>query len=516
MANDFIRVPPDSTGKRVRNEKSLDVVVQSIDLSILNALQISSLITSSTGGTGYFTGYKIDSRNVITIFLRDSLGDFTTGSTLSFSGSTFATITESVEIYTQKSHVVDKGNPDHSMKIDQAGAAYMRFAEGNATLDVFGNLKTTTTTIMKPFVFYYERNVGDFVDDISLGGSITEDTANSQIVLGTTTASGSRSVMTTYNYIPYIPQKSNTVVLSVSCGDGGKEGVVRRWGLFDDDDGIYFEQRLGGLSVNIKSSITGLVTSVPQNEFNGDRLLSDTFDTFELETEKYNLYWISYQWQGVGIVKFGLFSPSGDRLTMHTFQNPNKNVVPYMKTGTLPVRLEQYNEILTGSSSEMKTSCIVALRDDSEIQMIGPIKRYTTPSYITISDTPTPLISLRVSELVNGQKNKAIIVPYEFEYIVENNPVILSFVVNGTLVDADFTTYTPFSEIDISATGITGGLTIGANILNVGYSHEVPAQNLDFAVNNNGNQTHVTLVARTTKPGVTSSIFLIGKWREVI
>jgi hypothetical protein len=36
---------------------------------------------------------------------------------------------------------------------------------------------------------------------------------------------------------------------SLSCGDSGKDGVVRRWGLFDEEDGVYFE--LDGLTFSV-------------------------------------------------------------------------------------------------------------------------------------------------------------------------------------------------------------------------------------------------------------------------
>jgi hypothetical protein len=516
MAHDFIRVPPDSTGKRVRNERTLDITITDVNLQILNTIQSGTIITSSSGGSGYFNSYKIDSRNVITIYLKDFIGTFLSTNTLTHSGQVFSTISEAYEQYTNKNVISDKENPNNTLRVDGAGAAVVRFTEGNVNLDVFGNLKTTTSTIIKSYVFYYGRNFGDFIDVLSNSGSISVDSPSSQVILNTTSQSGSSAVMTTYNYIPYVPQHSNTIVLSVACGDGGKSGVVRRWGVYDDEDGIYFEQNENGLSVNIKSSITNTVLSVNQSNFNGDMLLSDIFDTFEIDTSKYNLYWMSYQWQGVGVVKFGVYSPMGDRITMHTFNNPNQNVTPYMKRGTLPVRLEQFNNGIVASASELKTSCIVVLRDAFEFTTVGKLQRYTTPQYVTVTNTRTPLISLRVSELVNGQTNRTVIMPFKFEYIVENEPVIIEYIVNGVLVDSNFQPYTAFSEIDVSSTGISGGLSTGIHIVNTGFHLENVPDGLEYAVNNTNIQNVVTIVARTTKPADTASVFLIAKWREVL
>jgi hypothetical protein len=102
MAHDFIRVPPDSTGKRVRNERTLDITITDVNLEILNTIQSGTIITSSSGGSGYFNSYKIDSRNVITIYLKDFIGTFLSTNTLTHSGQVFSTISEAYEQYTNK------------------------------------------------------------------------------------------------------------------------------------------------------------------------------------------------------------------------------------------------------------------------------------------------------------------------------------------------------------------------------------------------------------------------------
>jgi hypothetical protein len=99
-------------------------------------------------------------------------------------------------------------------------------------------------------------------------------------------------------------------------------------GLFDEEDGVYFE--LDGLtfSVNIRNSITGLTNTVIQDDF-------DETLPYVLDFSKFNLYWMDYQWQGVGRVRFGIYNPDGSRQLLHVIKNANSGPTPYMRRGTL-------------------------------------------------------------------------------------------------------------------------------------------------------------------------------------
>lgn len=514
--SDFIRVPPDSTGKKVRNSRTLDISVSNIVIQTLNTLKIGDYIVSTSGGNGFYNGYTISQRDVFTIYLKDFLGVFNVGDDLSFNAVVFGVITSYDDVYTQKSVITDNNSPTNTLKVDDNGSAYIRFNDGNINLDVFGNLITSGRTTLKSYVFYYGRDETDFVDLSENGGQIVEEPQNSQIKLVTGTSAGSKSSTTTFLYFPYLPQHSNTISMSVALGDNGKENVVRRWGLFDDEDGLYFEVNNNILSVNIRNSITNQVHSVPQSEFNENSLLSDVLDIFELDVTKYNLYWISYQWQGVGVVKFGMYSPFGDRIVLHTFQNPNNNILPYMKRGTLPIRIEQLNTGISASTSEIKSSCIIAVRDSDKLEYVGNIVKYaSTPKLVT--DTLTPLVTLRLSEFVNGEINRTLIHPYELQYFSETNPIKVEYLLNADLTGPIFNPYTKFSEVDDSSSAVNNGFLFDTDLYGVGLTKERAVENLDFTILNSvpGIQNTITIAARTIIPATTSIVHVIGKWREI-
>ena len=77
-----------------------------------------------------------------------------------------------------------------------------------------------------------------------------------------------------------------------------------------------------------------------------------------IDITKINVWWFDYQWLGAGRVRFGIYTPDGGRLVCHQFENAGANTVPFTRTGTLPLTTENVNTGATGSSSELRESCM--------------------------------------------------------------------------------------------------------------------------------------------------------------
>ena len=515
MGQNFIRIPPDSTGKKIRNKSSLDITIINVDIDSLNLINIGDYLTSTSGGNGFYSGYEISGRNIFTVYINDFLSSYNVGDILIFDNINIGEISNVETIYTQENIITDGDNPNHRLKVDRNGSAYFRFNDGNLNLDNFGNIKMSQSTDLKSYLFYYGREFTDFIDRANSGGQVVENTESSEIRLFTNTTNGSSIITTSSLYFPYLPQQSNIIMMSIAVGDIGKENVVRRWGLYDDDDGVYFELDNTTFSVNIKNSIDNTIHKVEQNDFSSNTLVSEVFDIFKLNISKYNLYWISYQWQGVGVVTFGLYEPNGEKTILHKFDNPNNNIIPYMKVGTLPIRLEQFNKSLVASSSELKCSCISISRDNTKLELSG--QNITYNNTLTLTDQAKPLVSLKLKELVGTVKNRIILIPSEFQYYVMDNPIIIEYYLNGNLLGSNFNTYTKFTDIDTDSTEISGGLIVDISFYDVGKNLINIDNSLRFAVNNNdGFQNTITIVGRTLKPSTTSTLHFIAKWKEVL
>jgi hypothetical protein len=266
--SNYIAVPPDSTGKKIRHNRSSDVLLNITNESIFLNLNIGDLIVGETSGAiGEFLSFTPTTSGTIIHISPSNDINFTQNENVLFNLSSFGTVISFLDIYQSSNVISDSLNPLNTLKIDDDGSSFVRFKDGNLLLDSFGNAQFSQTSILKSYLFTYESSSFDFTNYTSNGGQVLHEPENSIVKLVTNSSNGSSVKKISNLFFPYTPLQSNVISMAIACGDAGKEGVVRRWGLLDDDDGIYFE--LDGLdfSVNIKNSITSETTKVEQQNF---------------------------------------------------------------------------------------------------------------------------------------------------------------------------------------------------------------------------------------------------------
>lgn len=306
----------------------------------------------------------------------------------------------------QAIHLADPGSPEQFLAIDNRGSASVRFSEGQPILSGFGSLKNTQQRALGVYEASLDTYDALFTVVETSGGVNTYDTVGSSNVLSVTSAAGSRVCRTTNRYHYYNPGTSNLINQTIACGDTGKAGNSRRWGAYDDSDGLYFELAGTVLGVVNRSSTSGSVleTRVNRADWNGDKLDGVGLSNFVLDITKINLWWIDYQWLGAGRVRFGVYEPGGARIVCHEFQNAGAYNLPYMRTGTLPLRTENINTSAAGASSELREVCMAAYTE-------GDFKDYAfwraadmEVSNVTVTAN-THLLSVRSKTTINGKHN---------------------------------------------------------------------------------------------------------------
>lgn len=462
-----IQIPPDSTGRRVRTSRRFDATVtnlRNISAQILESSTGETITGATSNATAILTGVRAES--TITVFYLEHIsGTFTAGEDLSFKGTVVATFQEGSYVDTQEVVLTSHNNPSHHLKVSRDGSAYIRFLEGNQTFGAFGVAETAPVQNLDEYTFQYTSQDGLFKIEETGGGSSSHSAQESTLRLITDTTAGARSARTTRRYFPYLPGQGSASIFSVALGDTGKENVRRRWGMFDDEDGVFFQEENGQLSVGIRSNTSGTPTDtiVPRDDFNGDKVESSDFSKFELQPDKMNIYWIDFQWLGAGRVRFGTYAPDGTRVTMHIFQNVGNNILPYMTRGTLPLKAEIENLATTASSSELKLVCMVAQRQCADKHHPGDGQQFRTDLKTLTDSNPVYLFSMRPTLLYNGVANKTQFIPGSTESYIKNGPIRLEVYLNATLTAPSFTqhnqvTGTSAVEIDTAATGISGGL----------------------------------------------------------
>ena len=159
----------------------------------------------------------------------------------------------------QAIHLADPGSPEQFLAIDNRGSASVRFSEGQPILSGFGSLKNTQQRALGVYEASLDTYDALFTVVETSGGVNTYDTVGSSNVLSVTSAAGSRVCRTTNRYHYYNPGTSNLINQTIACGDTGKAGNSRRWGAYDDSDGLYFELAGTVLGVVNRSSTSGSV-----------------------------------------------------------------------------------------------------------------------------------------------------------------------------------------------------------------------------------------------------------------
>lgn len=358
-------------------------------------------------------------------------------------------------VQTQVFHLADSTLPTNTQAVDGRGQAYTRFAEGSPTMDAFGGLRVSDAHILGGYEYSQADQAGLFQDQIVSGASITWVPGTAKTVLNTTGANGSSVTRTTNRWHFYQPGVGNHVIITLSNGDSGKSGNIRRWGYFDTQDGLFFE--LNGTTINVvlRSSTLGQEFRVPQSFWNGDKLDGTGLSGMTLDVTKANFYWIDYAWLGVGTVRFGVLAPDGSRWVCHTFQNPNTNVTAYMRTGSLPIRYENFNTSITSGSSDLSLIC-AAVYSESKTDYVFWRYADIDSGSITVTSN-THLLSMRPKlETSPGIINRTGIYPDKLDLYVSGGNVKISIIDDATLSGASWQNATSLAQYDTTAT-VSGG-----------------------------------------------------------
>ncbi|MHA2065733.1 MAG: hypothetical protein ACXABY_15255, partial [Candidatus Thorarchaeota archaeon] len=369
--NFFVRVPPDSTGKRVRNRADLvlDYVAGTRAAGI--GFIEGEIVTTPSGLRGIVYQSTASTVGTVNLLLTGSVEaavDAEAIQTLE-GASTIATASGTgVAYYSQATLLAGANDLGNLASVDQMGSLHVRAQEGPLDIDAFGRLRTSEVTTLAEYILRYDDLPQHFETTLTGSATSVHDQNQAAVVLTTGTDSGAMVTRRSNRYHLYQAGISQLSEMTLIIGDTGKTNVRRRWGYFDDNDGLFFELDGTTLRVVQRSSTSGspVDTQVDQGNWNRNTVDGSISEKnpqgINLDVSKNNLYWIDFQWLGAGKARFGIFRETGERMVLHEFRNANNVTAPYMKTGSLPVSFEQEN---TGAASvsQMTVVCIAVVQE---------------------------------------------------------------------------------------------------------------------------------------------------------
>lgn len=327
---------------------------------------------------------------------------------------------------------------------------------GSASYDAFGRLRSST-----PLSLFSDR--GYINNELywstakNAGGTINSIVPNldSQVKLDVPTTSGAYVYRQTRSRFVYEPARS--IFASQSCSlNPQKTNLRQRVGLFDTNDGLYFEDNGSEYRFVRRNSSTGTLseTVYSQSAWNLDKFNGSGASGINIDFTKSFVFIVDFTWHGAGIVRFG-FLINGKPFYAHRVDlSINIDSGPFMGNPTLPLRQEIENTGTTASASTFSwKACSIASEGDFAIQGAGKAVRSGNIEK-TISTTLLPILSLRINPATT---NLSVIIG-QYELLnTSNTPIIYQILRNATLTGTNWVDESDFSQSDVSATAVTGG-----------------------------------------------------------
>jgi len=339
--------------------------------------------------------------------------------------------------------------------------------DGSTAYDAFGRLRTSN-----PLTIFDSANVmskNDLFDESLTGSGTVSYTSNKSTVnLNVSTASGDKVIRQSKRVMSYQPGKSllnfNTFVMNTQT-----ENLEQRVGMFDDNNGIFFEDTGTGYQIVRRTYTSGssVDTAVAQASWNGDTLLSGSSTSgYVLDPTKATILFTDYEWLGMGAVRVG-FVIDGKFITAHTFKNANSLDTVYMQTANLPIRYEIETTDTIGSAATLQQVCSTTMIEGGYSpsgiqQMIGTAS--LSGVNLTTAGTLYNLATIRLK----SSRPYAVIVSKGFDAsAVSNSDFEIQLRLNATPSTAfSYTSYSDNVEYDLTGTTtITGGTIIGKGYL---------------------------------------------------
>jgi hypothetical protein len=401
---------------------------------------------------------------------------------------------------------------------DQSAIPVTLDADTNATsFDLFGRQRVGSPNTLFSTAFLYDKQPLLWDELLATSGTSTFNANHASIDLAVTTAAGSRVVRQSKEYCIYEPGRVQQLYATAFMGTP-KANCVQRIGLFDDNNGVFFEQNGTTLNVVTRSDVTGSIVDTPvaQSVWNLDKLNGTGSSGVTIDVTKTNLFVIEFQWLGVGTVRFGIYV-GGKIVYCNQIFHANLFSTVYMRRGSLPVRYEIVNTGTTSGATTLSQICC-AVQSEAGYTPVG-VKRNVDSGITskTFSDRQS-VISIRLKSAYN---RATVFIDTAELLLSTGNNAEYQVVLNGTLggtpswssVDANSAV-----EYDIAGTTVTGGTVIASGYVatSTRITPDKAVKSLLKLVSNiAGTSDIVSLVAQTTGGGNATYFGSLG-WREYL
>lgn len=408
------------------------------------------------------------------------------------------------------------GNIGDALKVTSEETAPVNVKFTHHSLDLFDRLVVSEDYPLWSYSHRYDKDQSLYFDTYTSSGTATfvVDTDKVAQVMTNSLGNGDEMKYRTLRYFEYSKGRQQSFIFTLNPQDE-ISNVTKRFGCFDDKNGLFFE--LDGVepAVVIRSSISGSAvdTRITQTNWNHDKLDGTGYSGLTLDWGKFALFYIHYSWLGDNAIEFGIYS-DGKKLPVHRQAYAGTNETAYNQSGNLPASFEIKNTAALGTAPTMEIGCIAVFNGGMQ-GAVGDIFDVTTGvNEITVNTTEAVVAAIRMQ----SSYNEASIRPVDFSLFSTsgNSSIYYEIIIGGTFTGATWNPI-PFSIAEglASYSTFSGGQVVQSGYVKAGGE----AVNINNITSNlycgrdiAGNSQTLVLRARTIVS--TSKLVFSGRYRE--
>jgi hypothetical protein len=281
------------------------------------------------------------------------------------------------------------------------------------------------------------------------GGNVSHSAPLSAHVLAVTTASGDRVVLRSHARPRASANRSRSLTLTLHHAGTGNAQQTKRWGLFDDNNGLFFELDGEQLKVVRRSNITGSVVDTEVLRAQWTAAGKSTGAT-PRDVSKTHVYEIREVW------------PNGDAIFLmdgepvHQIDTDGSVVGPAYRTARLPVSIEIVNDGASAADSVYVHAASVS------VDGVPTGKAFSAQMVDASVTTEQPLVCIRPAATFGGQANLGEVIADALQVICSDDALI-RVTVGGTITGGTWSAHpnaASFAEVNDDATSISGGRSV--------------------------------------------------------
>ena len=333
----------------------------------------------------------------------------------------------------------------------------------SANLDAFSRLRVSNPLILHNSQFTYDL-APIIYEQITngTGATVTYDSTNRYALMTfSSTATGGKAYMQTYEYLPYQPGRSQLIFVTFNM-IAAVANVLKFAGYSDGVNGVEFQLNGTTKQFVIYSGTGSGNTTIAQSSWNLDKLDGTGASGITLDITKVQILVIDIQALYAGRVRVG-FDIHGEIIYAHEFVHANNIAPPYIQSANLPVRCGMTCTATVSTTMYFLCSAVISEGGSEDINVYGYTFQQDS-GLVSVGTGGTHMISLRPRTTFNSITNRSRVAFIDVEVFNTGNQPIqwqlcLGQAITGTTTYNNVNATYSSSEYNVAGT-LSGSPTI--------------------------------------------------------